>query len=299
MPTGHTGSNPPRLFPCELCSKEFLKKWYPSQNKPRFCSVQCRNKHNSQAIVLKKISCPICGTPFKPYKGKATRKKFCSVACACAGRRAVKHSENTKDMVKLRYPSEGAQKLAPELGLSISAVQCIAYRLGVKLNPEVFRKRVHGAAREHMLKHNPMRRANVRKKVNDFWQATPERRTEALARSISASRANQQKHPSGLERKLWQILDSSGVEYESQVIIKPKFIVDIRIGNLIIQADGDYWHGHQRFAPLTDRQLRQQRRDKAQDKYLAAAGYTVVRVWESDMNPDTVLSVLKEQEVLQ
>ena len=136
-----------------------------------------------------------------------------------------------------------------------------------------------------------MKRAAVRKKVSAYWRAHPEQHQRIYVRAVQAS---QRKNPSGLERKLWAILDDIGVSYDTQVIIKPKFVVDVMIENLIIQADGDYWHGHpDRFPILTSRQKRQRKRDRAQDAYLHACGYTVVRIWESDMSHDTVLSVLE------
>lgn len=48
MPSGISGSNPPQKFVCELCGAPFIKKWYPSQKKPRFCSVVCRQRNNSR-----------------------------------------------------------------------------------------------------------------------------------------------------------------------------------------------------------------------------------------------------------
>jgi very-short-patch-repair endonuclease len=83
-----------------------------------------------------------------------------------------------------------------------------------------------------------------------------------------------------------------GLDYEHQAIIKDKFVVDFRLGNIILQCDGDYWHGHKRFEPLTERQLKQQKRDAAQDKYLQACGYTVIRVWECDMSLETLQRLL-------
>jgi G:T-mismatch repair DNA endonuclease (very short patch repair protein) len=100
------------------------------------------------------------------------------------------------------------------------------------------------------------------------------------------------------ELKLRGMLDAAGVDYESSAFVKPKFIVDIRIGKLIIELDGDYWHGHPRYEPLTERMLKQQSRDRVRNKYLAKCGYTVVRIWESDLSEDRVTSILQEHGVI-
>lgn len=193
-----------------------------------------------------------------------------------------------------RYSAEGPDSLAEELSLSRETVQQTAYKLGVKLNPDVYYSHVHEAAREYMLSNNPMSRPGVRRQRRIFWQTHPEKMALLRRRHLQVLRQIQRDKPSGLERKLWKILDSLGIDYETQAIIKPKFVVDVKIDDLIIQADGDYWHGHPRLEPFTERQIKQQRRDAAQDKYLAICGYSVARIWESDMSTEAVKQILKE-----
>lgn len=85
-----------------------------------------------------------------------------------------------------------------------------------------------------------------------------------------------------------EILDALGIEYQTQVLVCNKFCVDVFIesSNLVIQWDGDYWHGYKGV-----KDARQQKRcllDKSQDAYLLKAGYKVLRFWEHE--------VYKEQE---
>lgn len=140
-----------------------------------------------------------------------------------------------------------------------------------------------------------MRRPDVVAKVR-AWSASHVDERRAL--SALAQAAIDRKRPSGLERRLHGILDGLGVAYDIGVVMKPHFVVDVRIGSLIIEADGDYWHGHPRLAPLTERQLAQQKRDRARDAYLTACGYKVVRIWESDMSEGTVRAALVEAGVM-
>lgn len=103
--------------------------------------------------------------------------------------------------------------------------------------------------------------------------------------------------PSGYELRIRAILDDLEVTYEASFLIKRKFIVDIKIGNLIIEADGDYWHGHPRFEPLTERQIKQQQRDAARNAYLLKCGYDLERIWESDFSLEYLKILLQRYHI--
>jgi len=69
---------------------------------------------------------------------------------------------------------------------------------------------------------------------------------------------------------------------------------------IVIQFDGDYWHGNPRKYPvLTERQKKQVKRDRAQDAYLISCGYRVIRIWESDLKTDSGILRRRIDEVLQ
>lgn len=95
------------------------------------------------------------------------------------------------------------------------------------------------------------------------------------------------------------ILDALALSYEPQYVIGGKFCVDAFIPNagVVVQFDGDYWHGHsQRFPNPDSRQRKRMRLDKSQDQYMKACGYSVVRIWESDLmkNPEAVTARLRQ-----
>lgn len=97
----------------------------------------------------------------------------------------------------------------------------------------------------------------------------------------------------------YQMLDSLNIVYHRQHLIAHKFCVDAFVPslNLIIQFDGDYWHGNPRkFPNLDTRQLKRKRLDTSQDAYMKKCGYTVLRVWESDLmkRPDTIIAQFRE-----
>ena len=289
-------------FTCKYCSRPFVRKLFPSSvGHFDFCSPACRNK----ARILKNVPCPVCGTMFKPKimdSAKGQRKRYCSQECAWKAQIGQPSTKRTpkkiREIIKTMYPKYGAEFLAKKLGLAISSIQAIAYKEGVKLNPDIYYKKVHKAAQEYMTENNPMKNEEVVKKVRDYRKAHPEVHERIMIKLLEGHQRIQKDKPTKLEQKLFAVLDSLQVPYEQFYLIKPKFIVDVKIDNLIIQADGDYWHGHPRFEPLTERQAAQQKRDKAQDAYLQKCGYTVIRIWEKELAFDKIVSILKNHNLL-
>ena len=103
--------------------------------------------------------------------------------------------------------------------------------------------------------------------------------------------------PNNLEKLGYSILDEIGIEYTPQYLIAKKFCVDAfaEAHNLIIQFDGDYWHGFPEKYPEPDK--RQQKRmniDKSQNAYFKKCGYKVIRIWEHQLRkqPDQVKQLL-------
>lgn len=77
---------------------------------------------------------------------------------------------------------------------------------------------------------------------------------------------------------------------ESEVIHKFKFSgcsheydFFIPSKNLIVEFDGDYWHGNKSLHTLTPRMKKQYWLDRTWDEKAASAGYNIKRVWESEM----------------
>lgn len=104
--------------------------------------------------------------------------------------------------------------------------------------------------------------------------------------------------PNRLERAGYALLDGFGVAYERQHIIGGKFCVDAFVpsAGLVVQFDGDYWHGNAETFPSPDtRQRRRMALDASQDAYMAACGYRVLRLWESHIKrtPEKVADRLR------
>lgn len=100
--------------------------------------------------------------------------------------------------------------------------------------------------------------------------------------------ADQQKMKmSSIEKIGYEILDEIGIPYFRQHLIGEKFCVDAFIpsNNLVIQFDGDYWHGNtEKFPVLDARQKKRVKLDISQDAYMKTCGYRVLRIWEHVIN---------------
>jgi very-short-patch-repair endonuclease len=106
------------------------------------------------------------------------------------------------------------------------------------------------------------------------------------------------KSPNKLEVAECRLLDTLKIEYLAQVLICKKFVVDVLIPelNIVIQWDGDYWHGYDGIKDA--RQKKRCNLDKSQDAYMKKAGYTVIRFWEHDVKDAKDIVIKKIQETV-
>jgi len=93
---------------------------------------------------------------------------------------------------------------------------------------------------------------------------------------LGLKKKNKNKGPTSIEKKVYNELKVRGLLFETQKLINGKFLVDAYIPklNLIIEADGDYWHG------LED----VKKHDKAKNAYLTKCGYNLLRLTGTEIN---------------
>jgi GNAT superfamily N-acetyltransferase len=100
-------------------------------------------------------------------------------------------------------------------------------------------------------------------KAKEWW--TPERREDASKRSTALWLTEEyivkmkamMKVPSSLEIQFAEILKEFKIEFETQVPLGP-YLFDFKIGNILIEIQGDYWHSLPRAVI----------RDKAKSSYI-------------------------------
>lgn len=121
----------------------------------------------------------------------------------------------------------------------------------------------------------------------------PDFKTRLVQQNLKLQEGNSTR----LEIKGYQLIEETGVYYKKQVLICNKFCVDAFIPshNLVIQFDGDYWHGKpSTYSKLDARQKKRVDLDKSQDAYMRKCGYKIFRIWESDINKPSVKDSLLE-----
>ena len=100
-----------------------------------------------------------------------------------------------------------------------------------------------------------------------------------------------------------EFLDKLGVEYVYQFEAKDIgrfFDFYLPNSNLIIEIDGDYWHGNpNKYSEedLKGHQKRTQRIDEYKTKWALIHGIPIIRFWETDIrkDPKKVMDALKEE----
>lgn len=127
-------------------------------------------------------------------------------------------------------------------------------------------------------------------------------------KSIKNTKTKKRWHPKYGTSKLEEdfardFLDKLGVEYEYQFEAKDIgrfYDFFLPKSRLIIEVDGDYWHGNpEKYDEneLKKHQIRAQRVDEHKNKWALLHGIPIIRIWESDIrkNPKKVMKMLKEE----
>lgn len=96
--------------------------------------------------------------------------------------------------------------------------------------------------------------------------------------------------PTSIEKKVYDELKARGLLFETQKLINGKFLVDAYILslNLVIEADGDYWHSLERV----------KKRDNAKNAYLTKCGFGLLRLTETEINNGEFVNKLDRMEAI-
>jgi very-short-patch-repair endonuclease len=310
--------NKPQNCVCEHCGIAFVSK---NQKKipQRFCSIACSAWGRKKAVTVPKRrrgsmkSCPICQSAFyvkaslstqakregiycsRRCKGLGARhrprpcetcqkifqptyktsKRFCSQLCSGVARRNGKMVPCTLcgDMF---YLPKGRLELAQQYFCSLAHANIWQGRLKVEHTCTVCGKQFKWSASR-----------GKQTTVQYCSLACRDKHPKTAAQLLAMNVRQQQRHTNGLERLGYAWLDSLHIVYEPQKVIGNKFCVDAFLPQqkIVIQFDGDYWHGNPARFPILDaRQQRRVRLDASQDAYMRACGYIVIRLWETDMH---------------
>lgn len=115
-----------------------------------------------------------------------------------------------------------------------------------------------------------------------------------MNKTVSSIQYNARKHnlikeivPTRPEKDVMLILDRYNIPYDFQFNIRG-FIADFRIGNKIIEVQGDYWHCNPKIysEPINETQKNKIKIDKIKYNVYKELGYEVLYLWEYDIVND-------------
>lgn len=248
---------------CKNCSKEFSYYKYKSsiKNRGTFCSKKCQaeySKKHSGAIR----TCPICGKTFYK-KGNPSGGKCCSRECGAKYRKTGKI---------IKCGECGKEKYIPKnqiKNINFCSRDCANKYQGrnkLKFICKICGERFYWS-KSRIKDNNP---------IYCSWDCRIKDKEHIFENAIKGNMAQQNKKGlNKLELAGQKILKDIGVEFQEQVLMFNKFLVDVLIPskNVIIQWDGEYWHTKPKRILL----------DKSQDAYLRKCGYRVLRISDKEI----------------
>jgi len=260
-----------KMVSCVRCGNDFYVP--PSAARTaRYCSVRCK----SLAARKPRKVCPTCGKSL-PYTIGCKKGKYCSSKCAgVAIRKRV-------FVVCVECGREFERKPTALREKNFCSKKC-------------FDAHQREGRREFVCKTcNRMFAVRGRKRNPTYCSRICRDRDPDFISRLARQNKRQQRRSglNNLELAGRSILDGLGVSFQEQVLLLERFTVDVVLVDrkIVIEWDGDYWHGNPKKYPTpTVSQSKVQRKDRSSSAYLRKCGYTVLRFWETDVkkNPDMV-----------
>jgi len=150
-----------------------------------------------------------------------------------------------------------------------------------------------------------LKREYVNKKNKDLAKELREK-ASIKSRKAIIKRISNNEFPSlntQIELSISKEMNKRKIFFISQFNIDNKFVCNfaIPLSKLIIECDGDYWHGNPSLYPketLDKRQKMNIYRDKIKDEYLNQKGWNVLRSYESDIKKSSFNCVNKIEEAI-
>lgn len=248
---------------CEVCGTVF----YAQHNRldtAKYCSRKCKGV----ASRLAEKPCAVCGKMFRPPMGRADQP-CCSKKCGHIYRR--KRDDRPCEVCGKMFSPYGDQA-------RFCSWECTNVWQGRHKTEHVCKM----CGKTFRWSPSRGKAYNVTYCSLACRDADPDRHAMLVAMNAMQQRMK----PNHVEQTGYAILDSLGVAYTPQHVIGGKFCVDAFLpdSGVIVQFDGDYWHGNPAKFPAPDaRQRRRMTLDVSQDAYMVKCGYTVIRVWASDL----------------
>lgn len=227
------------------------------------------------------FNCILCGVEF--VKGENSKKQYCSSECGYIARRGRPvQARKTGEMVSCDHCGTKVYRNRKSLDLTknknhFCSTTCANIFQGRNKDTVICKtcSKDFQASNSH---HRIYCSIDCRNNDEDW----------IVKACLGGNIAQQNKKgPNKLEIMGSFLLKKYEYEFQEQVLIANKFLVDILLpNNIIVQWDGDYWHGyhtHLKDGIPNKRQKERMCRDKSQDLYMTKCGYKILRFWEHEV----------------
>lgn len=231
---------------CKECSKDTKITFY--RNKLRvyhFCSVICQRNYKNKNRVL------VCSMCMKKYKQKNRIYNTCGDNSCIEKKKKIRN----KNISKNHWINSEAKDF-------------------------IMNKRIE-TRRKNDRKLNRKYHAWNKGKTGIFSKESIEKIRNAAINQLK----NQKIKKTGIEKKIENFLIEANIDYiYSYILKKRQYDFYIKNENILIEADGDYWHGNPaKYNFLTDHQILKQKDDKIKDRIAKEEGFKILRFWEFDI----------------
>lgn len=278
----------------EMCgvNSQTILNWLAKFNIPTNSQKQYANKRKTPIFS----TCLVCGTKFevsKPSEADPNNKRKFKRCCSpeCTSKLKSNNAKRINELGLIKNRRTGPQKFLDEEVLK--RLYCYEH------------KKIGEIAKELHSKYTTVSRELKRLGLKGkFIMTCPNclKEFEVPMRSMTDPNSNKYKKfcsrkcflssrkqtDTWIEQEIETFLLKHGISYDKQVPIE-RMTVDFLITNtnLVIEANGDFWHANPeiygKIKPLHKIHPRVIRKDKIKMKQLDSLGYKVFIVWENDL----------------
>ena len=296
---------------CEICNNDYK----PRIKKQRFCSVKCQYESYRRPKIDRILTtCNFCGIEFNtlPNKLLTGKDKYCCRKCKDSHQKIIysgtnsynyglKHTEEWKKNASIRLKKlwesdEYRDKIKNSFNKFVENNGYYPGTSDISIN-----NRRNTMIERYGIPHNW---------VGKYGERDCDKTTLNIYGKTSAQMLIDYSHyynkKTDIEKMFEIILEEVEIPFQCKFRIYDKEKINfwfreydflILNTNILIEVDGDYWHGNQDiFEELTDFQKSVKINDEIKENFANTNGYDVVRFWGSDVkkNSQEVKNRIKE-----
>lgn len=275
---------------CKICKKETKNKIY--------CSTECQHEgYREKKSERIKSNCIFCNNEFEDteYRIKTIGKKYCSRKCKDTHQKELYRGEGNPV-----YGQEHTEEWKKWQSDRVTKMwESDEHRQKVKDGQERFRdENGHWCGTDEDSKNKRKETWIKNYGVDHDWKVkgirekcdiTSIERYGKTALEIACEEFKKTGLTS-IEKSIKEILEANRVEFENYFYVyfneKKYKIYDFYLPkyNLLIEADGDYWHGNpKKFLELNEQQITNIDNDKFKNQLAKKKGYKLIRFWENEI----------------